>query len=98
MWLTCDGTTTTLNEMKIIHRSMKWPCDWNRPLSKEEREIAKRLQCAPERTDYRLGEVLQAESVELPDERPASGSGVGRGEDAFGGVERTWSDRQRGSG
>lgn len=21
----------------------RWPCDWNRPLSKEEREIARRL-------------------------------------------------------
>jgi hypothetical protein len=26
---------------------MRWPCDWNRPLSKEERAIAKRLDNAP---------------------------------------------------
>lgn len=24
-------------------KPIKWPCDWNRPLSKEEREIAARL-------------------------------------------------------
>ena len=77
---------------------VKWPQDYNRPLSKEEVSIAKRLQCAPERTDYRLGEVLQAESVDLPDERTTSGAGVGRGADAFGGVERAWADRQRESG
>ena len=27
---------------------IKWPCDWNRPLSREEREIAKRLDTAPD--------------------------------------------------
>lgn len=26
---------------------IKWPCDWNRPLSKEEREIARRIKNAP---------------------------------------------------
>lgn len=78
-------------------QSMKWPIEWNRPLSKEEREIAKRLQCAPERTDYRLGEALQAEPAEVRNELSSIGAGNGRGADAFSGVERAWSERKRGS-
>ena len=31
---------------------IKWPCDWNRPLSEEEREIVKRLDRAP-KEEYR---------------------------------------------
>jgi hypothetical protein len=31
----------------VIER-VKWPIDWNRPLSKEECEIAKRLDTAPD--------------------------------------------------
>jgi hypothetical protein len=31
---------------------IKWRIDWNRPLSSEEREIARRLECAPDETDY----------------------------------------------
>jgi hypothetical protein len=29
-------------------KPLKWPFDWNRPLSREERDIAKRLDRAPE--------------------------------------------------
>ena len=72
---------------------VKWPQDYNRPLSAEEVSIAKRLQCAPERTDYRVGEVLQAKSVELPDERSTGGVGNGRGKDAGGCSQGTWLDR-----
>lgn len=74
---------------------MKWPCDWNRPLSKEEREIAKRIQCAPEESNFRLGEVLQAVPVELSNERAPIGAGDGRGADAFGSPERAWADIKR---
>jgi hypothetical protein len=33
--------------LPVIKR-IKWKCDWNRPLSKEEREIALRLGTAPD--------------------------------------------------
>lgn len=32
----------------IAVKYIKWPIDWNRPLSREEREIAKRLDTAPD--------------------------------------------------
>jgi hypothetical protein len=31
-----------------VIKRIKWPIDWNRPLSREEREIAKRLDTAPD--------------------------------------------------
>lgn len=31
-------------------KRIKWPQDWNRPLSEEELEIAKRLDNAPDRS------------------------------------------------
>lgn len=65
---------------------IKWPCDWNRPLSKEELEIAKRLDRAPEGASWRVGEVLQGEPAKLSDERTSGGAGERRGADAKGGV------------
>ena len=33
---------------------IKWPCDWNRPLSKEELQIARRLGNAPDKTCWQI--------------------------------------------
>ena len=73
---------------------MKWPVDWNRPLSEEELEIAKRLKRAPddgEGTFERMGEVVSDLYARLSDQCPSSGFDERWREDAPFSVERAWS-------
>lgn len=65
-----------------------WSSGWNRPLSKEEREIAKRLDRAPK--DSGLGELVQSIEPRLSDQRFVGGAEERRGEDAEERPERTW--------
>jgi hypothetical protein len=71
---------------------MRWPIEWNRPLSKEEREIAKRLQCAPERTDFRVEAMVRSLEPRLPDECVTGDLSERRGANAGGGSKGTWVD------
>ena len=71
---------------------MKWPCDWNRPLSKEEREIAKRLQCAPEGEGFGMEAMVRSLEPGLSDERLTGDPQERRGADADGGSKGTWVD------
>jgi hypothetical protein len=68
-------------------KPMKWPVAWNRPLSKEEREILKRLECAPDGDgkSARVDALLQSSPEALPS---VSSAGVSQ--------ERWREDRRKG--
>ena len=73
---------------------IKWPQDWNRPLSEEELEIAKRLDRAPddgEGTLERMGEVVSDLNARLSDQCPAGDFEKRWREDAPLSPERAWS-------
>lgn len=67
---------------------IKWPCDWNRPLSEEEQAIARRLDRAAENpgVETLVGDI----NPWIPDKRPAGDSKNGRGKDAPVGPKRNW--------
>ena len=72
---------------------IKWPCDWNRPLSEEELAIAKRLKRAPddgEGTFKRVGQVVGDIKSGLSDQRLVGGVEERRTGDASESVARDW--------
>ena len=71
---------------------MKWPQDWNRPLSEEERAIAKRLDRAPK--DSGLGELVSSLNAGVSNERLDGGLEERRGEDSKVSIERAWVNGQ----
>jgi hypothetical protein len=48
-----------------VIKRVKWPVDWNRPLSREEREVAKRLEMAP-KEPFELPKPLQPQKWHNP--------------------------------
>ena len=68
--------------------SVKWPNDYNRPLSPEEQQIARRLDCAPEKA--RLATLLYGIAPELPAQRLDSDIRERRAEDVERLPGRSW--------
>ena len=76
---------------------IKWPQDWNRPLSEEELAIAKRLKLAPddgEGTFERMGEVGEDQHPRLSGECASCSARERRGKNDDGGIKRAWMDGQ----